>query len=292
VADAVFRRGNHTTLINEFRYPRLGPGMMWERCRDVVEERGGRVCLETDVVRLPRRGPRITAVVARRHGADRHLPVEHVISSMPIVELVEQLDPPPPAPVLAAARSLTYRAFVLVGLVLEGDRLFPDQWLYVHAPEVRVGRIQNYNNWSRAMVPPAGGTALGMEYFCDEGDEVWSMSDAELVRLATRELAALGLAGADRVSRGLVIRQPKAYPVYDGRYREHLAVLRTFLSTLENLQTIGRNGMHRYNNQDHSMLTGLLAARNLCGGRHDLWNVNTERSYYEEMAAPAAAAAP
>ena len=292
VANAVFRRGDHTSLINEFRYPRLGPGMMWQRCGEEVERRGGRIWLDTDVALLRRRGARITEVVARRNEGDWRLPADQVISSMPIAELVQRLDPPPPAAVLAAAGQLTYRAFVLVGLVLDTEALFPDQWLYVHAPEVRVGRIQNYGNWSDAMVPHAGGTALGMEYFCNEGDDVWSMSDAELVALATRELSTLGLTGAARIRHGIAIRQPKAYPVYDGRYREHLSVLQAFLASMENLQTIGRNGMHRYNNQDHSMLTGLLAARNLLGERHDLWSVNTERSYYEEMTAPAANGTP
>nr|MBC7245079.1 hypothetical protein [Chloroflexota bacterium] len=159
---------------------------------------------------------------------------------------------------------------------------FPDNWIYVHSPEVQVGRIQNFRNWSPAMVPDAGKTSLGLEYFCNEGDALWRTPDRELVALATRELNSIGLAEAADVEDGVVFRQTKAYPVYDQDYRTNLGIIRGFLSTLDNLQTIGRNGLHRYNNMDHSMLTGMLAARNLLGEHHDLWRVNIEQSYYEQ----------
>jgi protoporphyrinogen oxidase len=187
--------------------------------------------------------------------------------------------------VLRAAGKLSYRAFIIVELIVGQADLFPDNWIYVHSPEVKVGRIQNFKNWSVAMVPDPRKSGLGMEYFCAEGDDLWTMSDAELVELATRELASLGLANIGDVEDGVVFRQCHAYPVYDREYREHLEIIRRFLPTVRNLQTIGRSGMHRYNNMDHSMLTGMLAARNLLGENHDLWSVNTHHSYGEESAA-------
>jgi len=277
------------TLIKEFDYPVLGPGMMWERFRDRVEQGGGRVEPGTEILGLRHEGGRITGVSARRDGQAREIACGHVLSSMPLAELILQLDPPAPPEVRAAARGLSYRDFILVGLILKRDGLFPDNWIYVHTPGVKVGRIQNFRNWSAAMVPEPGKTCLGMEYFCTRGDELWEAPDAELITLARRELAGLGLAGEDDVEDGVVIRQPKAYPVYDAEYRAHLTVIRGYLGTIENLQTIGRNGMHRYNNQDHSMLTAILAVRNILGESHDLWDVNTERSYYEEFSRPAPA---
>ena len=180
-----------------------------------------------------------------------------------------------------AAAALGYRDFLIVGLIIDQAHLFDDNWLYIHSPEVQVGRIQNFKNWSSAMVPDPATTCLGMEYFCNEGGTLWTMPDEELIALATHEMEQLGLAPGGRVIDGVVIRQVKAYPVYDPHYRAHVETIRLYLNGFDNLQTIGRNGLHRYNNQDHSMLTGLLAARNLFGGKHDLWDVNTERSYYE-----------
>ena len=201
---------------------------------------------------------------------------------MPLPTLMRQLDPPAPEPILAAARRLKYRDFLIVGLILDRAETFPDNWLYTHDPDVKVGRVQNFRNWSPEMVPDATKTSLGMEYFCNEGDELWDMPDEALVDLATREMAVLGLARAHELIDGCVIRQRQAYPVYDMEYRQHLTVIREYLASFENLQTIGRNGMHRYNNQDHSMLTGMFAVRNLFGENHDLWSVNTEPSYHEE----------
>ncbi|NJR48756.1 MAG: NAD(P)/FAD-dependent oxidoreductase [Leptolyngbyaceae cyanobacterium CSU_1_3] len=283
VINALFKTNNTKTLIKEFDYPLLGPGMMWERFQSAVEQQGGEVCLNMGVVRLKREGNRICSVTVRQAGATIDLCGDQFISSMPVAALVQRLDPPPPDAVLQAARSLNYRAFMIVSLIIDRPHLFPDNWIYIHSPEVNVGRIQNFKNWSPAMVPDPTKTCLGMEYFCNEGDALWKMSDTELLDLATREIAKLGLASAHEVEDGVVLRQPKAYPVYDRDYRQHLKVIQKFLGTIENLQTTGRNGMHRYNNQDHSMLTGMLAVRNLFGEHHDLWDVNTERSYYEEF---------
>lgn len=199
---------------------------------------------------------------------------------MPLPDLIARLDPPP-ADVVQSAKNLNYRAFILVGLIVNRAELFPDNWIYVHSPGFKVGRIQNFKNWSAAMVLDPSKTSLGMEYFCDEGDEIWTMSEADLIGLAAHEIARLGLADPEDVEDGVVIRQTRAYPTYTTDYGEHLNTIRRFLTTIDNLQTIGRNGMHRYDNQDHAMLTGMLAARNLLGEDHDLWSVNTERFYYE-----------
>ena len=193
---------------------------------------------------------------------------------------IARLDPPPPAEVVRAASKLNYRAFVIVGLIVDRADLFRDNWIYVHSPEVKVGRIQNPKNWSAAMVCDPCKTSLGLEYFCTEGDDIWTMPDAELIALATDELALLGLADTEDVEDGVVLRQPKAYPVYDSEYHEQRQVLRDFLLTIDNLQTIGRNGMHRYNNMDHSMHTGILALQNILGANHDLWEAN-ERDFEE-----------
>jgi protoporphyrinogen oxidase len=302
VAHALFGRGKARSLIHQFRYPRLGPGQMWERFRELVVRGGGRVWLGTAVESVHRRGRRVVAVTVRRGGRRRTVPAAHVISSMPIGRLVRCLEPAAPAHVREAADGLKYRDFLIVALIINRAHLFPDNWIYVHTPRVRVGRIQNFKNWSPAMVPDPNKTCLGMEYFCNRDDDLWRMEDAQLMHLAMREAEALGLANSSDVEDAYIVRQPKAYPVYDGDYRRHLDVLKAYLARFSNLQPAGRNGLHRYNNQDHSMLCGLYAARNVLGANYDLWEVNTERSYQEEQrvekparhgraAAPAAAGA-
>jgi protoporphyrinogen oxidase len=272
------------TLIEEFDYPRLGPGMMWKAVRDAVLGAGGAVELNREVVRIEHDQLRVARVIVAGNGGSEAVGGTDFVSSMPITELVAKLDPPPPAAVLEAARALTYRDFLTVCLIVKRADLFPDNWIYVHDPLVRVGRIQNYRNWSSAMVPDPGKTGLGLEYFCAEGDSLWQMPDEELVALATREVAAIGLARADEVEEGYVVRVRKAYPVYDSTYREQLDVLRSFLADFTNLQTIGRNGLHRYDNQDHAMLTGMLAVRNVAfGERNDVWGVNADPDYQEEI---------
>jgi protoporphyrinogen oxidase len=283
VLNALFGSNNTKTLIKEFDYPSLGPGMMWQRFQEAVESKGGTVDLNTGVIQIQRQGSCIKSITVQRNGEVVQLSGDRFISSMPITALIHRLDPPAPDEVIQAANALSYRDFLIVALIVDQVDLFPDNWIYIHSPEAKVGRIQNFKNWSPEMVPDASKTCLGMEYFCSQGDSIWEMSDTELIELATRELASLGLAKVGDVEDGVVIRQPKAYPVYDRDYRQHLEVIKDFLTTFENLQTIGRNGMHRYNNQDHAMLTGMLAVRNLLGEQHDLWDVNTERSYYEEF---------
>ncbi|MEO6010175.1 MAG: NAD(P)/FAD-dependent oxidoreductase [Vicinamibacteraceae bacterium] len=274
------------TLIEAFDYPRRGPGQMWERVVTLVREAGQRVDFETDVVSLRHRDGRVVEVVASSHGAETVWPATDVISSMPLQELVLKLDPPPPGAIVAAARRLAYRDFLTVVLILDRETLFTDNWIYVHSSGVQVGRIQNFKNWSPEMVPDARTTSLGLEYFCQEGDALWTTADADLIALGARELEAIGLARADEVRDGAVVRQPKAYPIYDAEYGACLETIKAWLAGLSNLQTIGRNGLHKYNNQDHSMLTALRAVENIAGARHDLWTINTERSYHEEVRVP------
>lgn len=284
VINALFGSQNAKSLIKEFDYPVLGPGMMWERCQEILENQGVPVQLNTAVTRVEREGTKIKSITIQQGDQTTQISGDHFISTMPVTLLLQRLDPLPPSYVLEAARGLKYRDFLIVSLIVNQERLFPDNWIYIHSPEFKVGRIQNFKNWSPAMVPDSSKTCLGMEYFCSEGDAIWEMSDAELIKLASREVVNLSLGvKASDVEDGVVIRQPKAYPVYDGEYRQHLQVVQDYLETFDNLQTVGRNGMHRYNNQDHSMLTGMLAAQNILGEDHDLWEVNVERSYHEEF---------
>ena len=283
--NAVFgqRDGQIRSLIQAFEYPRQGPGMLWERVAGIVASCGSQVWLDAEVTRVLYRDDRAIGVAARRDGREEMIEADAVISTMPIGELVASLDPPAPDAVRAVASRLTYRDFLTVALVVNQAHVFPDNWIYIHEPNVRVARIQNFKNWSADMVADPGKTCLGLEYFCTVEDDVWRMGDTDLIRMAATELERLGLAQAVDAEDGVVIRQPKAYPVYTGEYESYLQTIRRFLETLSNLQTVGRNGMHMYNNQDHSMLTAMLAVRNLFGEKHDVWSVNVERAYHEEM---------
>jgi len=274
-----------TSLIEEFQYPKLGPGMMWETCRDLVEKAGVEVLLQSPVVGVERGAAGATAVVFESGGQHHRVETDHVISSMPFSALVRALDPPPPAPVLAAADALQYRDFLTVALVVPEAGGFPDNWIYIHSPKVRVGRIQNFGAWSPFMVR-GGTTCLGMEYFVFEGDELWDTDDDALVALATTELAAIGLVEPTQVERGYVVRMPKAYPVYDDTYRAAVDTMRHWLATeVPNVHPVGRNGMHKYNNQDHSMYTAMLTVENIVADAgHDIWSVNVDEEYHEEKA--------
>jgi len=285
--NAVSGANSTASLIERFHYPRLGPGMMWERVRERIEAEGHEVRLRTRVERVLRDGPRVTALDVCEDGPDgaRRYRVEAdaVVNTMALGDLIACFDPPPPEEVRAAAARLRYRDFLIVALVLDHADPFPDNWIYIHSPEVRVGRIQNFRAWSAEMVPEPDRACLGMEYFCNADDALWSMPDAALRELAAGELERLGLARARDVVDAAVIRQHKAYPVYDGAYREAVSTVADWLRGLDNFHTAGRNGLHRYNNQDHSMLTAMLAARNIAGADHDVWEVNLERSYHEDF---------
>ncbi|MFN6951627.1 MAG: NAD(P)/FAD-dependent oxidoreductase [Albidovulum sp.] len=289
VWNAISGANDTTSLIEEFHYPRLGPGMMWERTAALIEERGGEVHLRSEVVRVNRKENRVTSIDVKHWHEDGRPPVmervegEHFINSMALRDLIHCFDPPPPSEVVEAANKLKYRDFLIVTLVLDHADPFKDNWIYIHSPKVKVGRIQNFRAWSKEMLPDQNTASIGMEYFCQQGDGLWTMSDEELRKLASQELEQLGLAKASDVIGAAIIRQPKAYPVYDGEYRAALDVLEDWLLGLENFQTVGRNGLHRYNNQDHSMLSAMYAARNILGEKNDVWNVNVERSYHEEF---------
>ena len=276
------------TLINEFRYPRLGPGQMWETCRDRIVEMGNQVLLEHRSSAIETCGDRAVAVRAHTPHGVRRFTADHVISSAPLRTLVEVLEPSAPPKVKAAADGLKYRDFVTVSLIVGRDKLFQDNWIYIHSPGVRVGRIQNFNNWSQALAPVPGKTCLGLEYFCFRGDGVWDSPDRDLIDLATRELEQLGLASANDVEDGTVVRMAKAYPIYDSLYRGHLDTIRAHIDPIPNLHTVGRNGMHKYNNQDHSMLTSMMTLWNMRGASHDVWAVNTDFDYHERQVIPEA----
>ncbi|MFZ0547608.1 MAG: NAD(P)/FAD-dependent oxidoreductase [Candidatus Promineifilaceae bacterium] len=275
--------GRITSLIEAFYYPRRGPGMMWQAVGERVEQQGGQLHLDSQVIRIRRAGNRITEVEVCQNGRPHTISGTDFISSMPIAQFLKRLDPPPPSAVLAAANSLRYRDFLTVCLIINRPHLFPDNWIYVHEPGVKVGRIQNFKNWSADMVPDPNTTSLGLEYFCNDDDPLWQMSDDMLIELGKREIEQIGLAKSADVTDGCVFRVPKSYPIYDSAYQRHLDTIRSYLSSFENFQTIGRNGLHRYNNQDHAMLTGLLAVKNsLHNQKHNLWKVNAEENYLEE----------
>jgi len=271
-------KANLRTLTTEFLYPRRGPGMMWTRMAEKLVEAGNKVDLNTGVEKIYWEPGRVTGVQA----GGRYYTGSHFISTLPIRELLHRLDPAPPPEVLKAADDFQYRDFLTVALMVKGTDLFPDNWVYVHDPAVRVGRIQNYTNWSPEMSPDPAISCLGLEYFCTEGDDLWNKSDEDLLALGKRELDQIGLVAGYPIVDGTVVRVHKAYPVYDDTYQRGIDTVRAFLPTIPNLQLVGRNGQHRYNNQDHSMLAAVLAARNILGAKFDLWDLNTDQDYQEE----------
>jgi protoporphyrinogen oxidase len=273
------------TLIDTFRYPRLGPGMMWDACADKVEEGGGRLLMGRRVERVVRlESGRYRVEHVGRAGDRAFLDVDHVVSSAPLSQIVQSLDPAPSDEALAAASRLRYRDFVIVVLIAREEGAFTDNWVYIQDEGVKVGRIQNFKSWSPEMVPDPALASYGCEYFCHQGDGIWAQSDAELTRLAEREMTSIGLLRPGAVVDSSIVRQPKAYPVYDSSYAKHVEVIRRELrARYPGLSVVGRNGMHKYNNQDHSMMTALLSARNIIAGRelYDLWKVNQDAEYHE-----------
>jgi protoporphyrinogen oxidase len=282
-----------TSLIEEFQYPKFGPGMMWEACRDKVQAGGGDIRMETKVRTVRHRDGQAYEVVAESaDGTEVTLACTSVVSSMPFPHLVRAMEPPVPADVRKAADDLQFRDFLTVALVVPEEYSFPDNWIYIHSPKVKVGRIQNFGSWSPYLIKEDR-TCLGLEYFVFEGDEHWTMDDADLIELAKLELNVLGLVGPGKVEAGYVVRMPKAYPVYDEYYQANVEVLRRWLAdNASNVHPVGRNGMHRYNNQDHSMLTAMLSVENILGtGSHDIWTVNVEEDYHEEQTSTTATSA-
>ncbi len=274
------------TLIDSFRYPRLGPGQMWEAAASAIERQGGEVRRGLTCHGLVRNEAtgRWSVKAVDPRGTETSFECDHVISTAAIADLASWLDPQPPAHVKAAAQSLRYRDFLTVSLIVRDKGVFDDNWIYIHDPNVKVGRIQNFKSWSPALVPDPKLNCYGLEYFCWEGDSLWSSPDEALIDLAKRELIQLGLAAGEDVIDGHVIRQPKAYPIYDDNYEGNVATVRAWIeSSAQGLHLAGRNGMHKYNNQDHAMMTALLTAENILAGRAvwDVWKVNQDAEYHE-----------
>ena len=276
-----------TSLIEQFQYPKYGPGMMWERCRELVEAAGTKVIMDAPVTRVRHEGGRAVAVVSEADGVTTEYPADHVISSMPYSLLAKAMDPPVPPDVQAAADALYFRDFLSVALVVPEDKVpWTDNWIYIHAPDVKTMRVQNFGSWSPYMIH-SGSNVLGLEYTVVEGDEWWTASDEELIEKGKVELERIGLIRSADVEAGYVVRMPKAYPVYDPDYADNVAILRRWLEEhVPNVHPVGRNGMHRYNNQDHSMYTAMLSVENiLTHAGHDIWAVNVEEEYHEEAEA-------
>ncbi len=273
-----------TSLIDRFQYPKFGPGMMWERCHELVEAQGSKVVFRSRVERIEHADGRATAVTAAGpDGTTTTYAADHVISSMPFPGLLRAMDPPVPAEVVAAADGLAFRDFLSVALVVPEDKVsWTDNWIYIHDPDVKTMRVQNFGSWSPHLVKD-GRNVLGLEYTVEEGDEWWSATDEELIATGTAELERMGLMDGADVEAGYVVRMPKAYPVYDEQYQANVGVLRGWLEAhTPNVHPVGRNGMHRYNNQDHSMYTAMLTVENILGAHHDIWSVNVEEEYHEE----------
>ncbi|MDD5254551.1 MAG: NAD(P)/FAD-dependent oxidoreductase [Candidatus Omnitrophica bacterium] len=275
--------GNVRSFIKEFHYPRMGAGMMYEAAAARLLKKGVKISFDSEVIEVIHDNTRIIKVVCRHSGSGRVSEVEgsDFCSTMPLDQLIRCLKPAPHKKIIDICNNLTYRGLLLVHLVLEKKEVFADNWIYVHSPEVRLGRIQNYKNWSPDMVPDSGKTTLSLEYFCTEGDELWSLQDHEAVALGGLELQKLGIARPQEIKSAFVMRVPHAYPVYELNYRVHLDAIKEYVGRFPNLRCIGRSGMFRYNNMDHSVLTGFLAAKNIAGASEDIWNVNTDKAYHE-----------
>ncbi len=287
VMNALFKPKNNkiTTLIDQFDYPEFGPGMMYDEMRTKIEQKRGTVTTQRRVTKVSHENGRVVSVETVGPNGDTAVQAgTDFLSSIPLTELVQILDPAPPEEVLATTRSLKYRSLVTVDILVNQTELFPDNWIYIHSPEVKLGRIQNFKNWSPSMVADPSKTTLGLEYFCNEGDEFWNMPDEDMFRLAADEVSKIKICERGKIGDYVIVRVPKAYPVYDMDYPKHLKTIRDYLGGIKNLQPIGRYGMFKYNNMDHSILTGLLAARNIIAGDNvnDIWNVNTDDEYHEE----------
>ena len=274
------------TLINSFRYPRLGPGQMWERARDKIVDQGGTMMMGSTITAISQHAEtgKWIAIITDAQGKETKITADHVVSTAAVNELVRMLGADADPAVAAAAKGLRYRDFLIIGLITRGKESFDDNWIYIHDPSVKVGRIQNFKSWSPDMVPDPNTACYGMEYFCNVGDDTWDMSDADLIARAKQEIGQLGLAAPQDIIDGSVVRQPKAYPVYDDTYKINVDTITEGLEEqFTNLHLAGRNGMHKYNNQDHAMMTGILTAKNIIAGSsvHDVWGVNEDAEYHE-----------
>ena len=286
IRNALFPPGGNVikTLIKEFHYPIKGPGMMWQKVSRLICDGGGRVELNSEAVAINWSNNKVDSVEIKDSSGTRTLQTDYVFSTMALDDLISRFRPSPPQDVVNAASGLKYRDFITVVLIVDIEEVFDDNWVYIHSPDVMIGRIQNFKNWSLDMVPDEKTTSLGLEYFCNVGDELWGASDSDLIERAKLEIEIIGLAEQSNVIDATVVRQVKAYPVYDVEYGPLLDTVRAWLSGFDNFHTIGRNGLHKYNNQDHSMLTALRAVDDAVKGVDvDVWDINTDRSYHEEV---------
>lgn len=287
IINALFKPKNTTikTLIDEFEYPVYGPGMMYTEMKSKIEEMGNKVNVNSRVTQVYHEDYRIKRIEFTDENGNVHAEEgTEFISSIPITELVQALNPPADPTVLEAARKLSYRSIITVDIIIDKKDVFPDNWIYIHSPEVQLGRIQNFKNWSKEMVPDPNKTALGLEYFCNENDSLWNMSDEELFKLAAAEVERIKICLASEIQDYTIVRVPKAYPVYSMGYKEQVKVIEEYLRKFENLQLVGRYGLFKYNNMDHSIMTGMYAAKNILAGKyiHDTWGINTDEEYHEE----------
>lgn len=274
-----------TTLIDEFNYPVYGPGMMYNEMKGKIEERGGTVLLNSRVIKINHKDFVIESMeYADKEGNIVAAEGTDFISSIPVTELIGILNPAPEKEILDASEKLSYRSIITVDIIINKKNVFPDNWIYIHSPEVKLGRIQNFKNWSRNMVPDSEKTSLGLEYFCNENDELWNMPDSELFKFAASEMERIRICSASDIEDYTIIRVPKAYPVYSTGYQEFIHTIEAYIRKFSNLQLIGRYGLFKYNNMDHSILTGLYAANNIIEGQYinDTWTVNTDEEYHEE----------
>ncbi|MDI6848385.1 MAG: NAD(P)/FAD-dependent oxidoreductase [Candidatus Saccharicenans sp.] len=283
VLNAFGLKGKETvrTLTDQFHYPRRGPGQFWEKMAEIIVRGGGRLILRAEAVEIIRRPEGNFSVKIKTINSTEEMEADIVISSMPLSELILSLRPFPPDEVIKAARSLTYRDFYTAGIIINKERIFPDNWIYIHSPEIRAGRLQNFKNWSPELVPDPEKTMLGLEYFCFSTDPVWSLPDKELIQIAADDLERLRFARKEEIVDGSIVRIRGAYPVYSPGYKKNIGIIKEFLDSIKNLQTIGRNGLHRYNNQDHSMMSAIYAVRKLHGQSCSPWDINAEDEYHE-----------
>jgi protoporphyrinogen oxidase len=287
IKNALFKPKNNKikTLINEFHYPVHGPGMMYNEAQKKIEKAGGKVCLNSRVVKVKHQDFKVQSVdYLDEKGVCQQARGDYFISSIPLSELVMSLDPLPDQSIVAVAQGLHYRSFITIDVIINRQTVFPDNWIYIHSPEVKLGRIQNFKNWSIKMVADPNKTSLGLEYFCNENDDFWNMPDAELFKQAAAELERIKICKQSDIEDYKVVRVPKAYPVYMTGYQENVAKIKDYLKQFTNLQPVGRYGLFKYNNMDHSILTGFYAAQNILAGKvvNDTWEVNTEEEYHEE----------
>ncbi len=295
---SIHQKKTETSLIEQFMYPKLGPGQLWEEVARRIEEKGGELHLRHKVVGLKWQRDKVTGIVVQNEeeNSQRIIQSDYVFSTMPVQELIQGMIPSAPPEVLKVADGLMYRDFITVGLLLKKlkitnqtrtptvNNIVPDNWIYIQERDVRLGRLQIFNNWSPYMVKNPDTVWIGLEYFCNVGDTLWNKTDEEFVKFAIDELARIGIIEKEDVLDSTVIRMPKTYPAYFGTY-DHFSVIQEFVNGIENLFLIGRNGMHKYNNTDHSMLTAMLAVENIINGKktkENIWNVNTEDEYHEE----------